>query len=138
MKPEGDVDIGNSPCEDDEILYDRNRDGKVDRCRSTVPDDAYECEANTDYIDDRNKPLKVFCRPEPEPEPEPEPKAQQTAGTTTTTTTATMATVVMVAATAVVVTAVAATVVLMAAKVMAVAMMQETAGRTQVCDDGAR
>ena len=74
LQPDGDVDIGNSPCEEDEILLDRDGDGEVDRCRNRPPDDAFPCDFEHDFIDDRNKPLVLWCRPEPTPTPEPTPE----------------------------------------------------------------
>lgn len=74
LQPDGDVDIGNSPCDEDEILLDRDGDGEVDRCRRNPPDDAFPCDFDHDFIDDRNKPLVLWCRPEPTPTPEPTPE----------------------------------------------------------------
>ena len=78
LKVEDDVDIGNSPCDEDRALLDLDGDGEIDKCRRNLPKDAFECDFDHDFVDDRNKPLKVFCRPEPEPEPTPTPEPKPT------------------------------------------------------------
>ena len=63
LKVEGDVEIGNNPCDDDRYLLDKDGDGEVDKCRQSLPSDAFECDFDTDYRDDRNKPIVVWCKP---------------------------------------------------------------------------
>ncbi len=61
LQVEGDVEIGNNPCDDDRIPLDVDRDGEPDKCRKKVPNKAYECEG--ELVDDQNKAVTLYCLP---------------------------------------------------------------------------
>ena len=70
LKVEGDVEIGNNPCASERFPVDTDDDGEPDSCRRRVPNRAVECDGNV--IDNRNRPVTLYCLPEREEPEEPD------------------------------------------------------------------